>query len=381
MSKSFWIIVLAGSMMWAATLFAQSSTPSNPPGPTPEERQAAAARWQPLTPADAECAGPNLLHNPSFEGEYHAWEPPGGHPDCPWGVCNTAQMADGWTPFWRSHNPDDPAHIIVMPEWKPALDIFTNPDRVRSGARAQQWFTFHATHDAGIYQRVTGITPGLDYCLSVWGHAWSSQESVWTDPDDHGFLRQWIGIDPTGGTDYLSPNIVWTEPALQYDIYGLFKLPAVRAQTEAMTVFFRSEPMWAFKHNDVYWDDAKLTVAAIPTVTADQTSFVLLARHDQPRVMAARTLVRLTDAPGLSWQAAVAAGSDFTPTITPTSSPDAVTNMQIVVNSAGLPLGSHVAQITINIPGAAVQGPPVEITVNLRILEEMYENWLPLTAR
>src|SRR5690606_660273 len=45
--------------------------------------------------------GPNLLNNPSFEHPYGAYNPPGGHGDCQWGPCNSAQTAAGWTPYWR----------------------------------------------------------------------------------------------------------------------------------------------------------------------------------------------------------------------------------------------------------------------------------------
>ena len=99
-------------------------------------------------------AGTNLLANPSFEGQYSSFMPPNGHPDCPAGICTTAQMAPNWSPWWLSHNPSDPGHIIRMPEYKPASSIFTNPPRVRTGDSAQQFFTFFSTHRAGLMQQV-----------------------------------------------------------------------------------------------------------------------------------------------------------------------------------------------------------------------------------
>lgn len=211
--------------------------------------------------ASNNCPGTNLLINPSFEGVFSAYNPPGGHPSCPWGPCMTAQVAAGWTPWWRIHNENDPEYIMRMPEFKPAEAYFTNPDRVRSGERAQQYFTFYSTHEAGLLQQATAVV-GERYCLSVWGHSWSAQDSddAWSGPEQ-GELHQKVGIDPTGGTDWLSPHIVWSDPGLgriQSDLYGEFVTTAV-AQNNIITIFLYSQPRWAVKHNDVYWDDARLT--------------------------------------------------------------------------------------------------------------------------
>lgn len=370
--RHLWLIILLGSALWAAAAAAAQTPNPLPPTPTPAERAQAEALWRPLEPADAECSGANLLANPSFEGPYSAWTPPGGgHPDCPWGICMSAQMASGWTPFWRSHNPADPGHIYLMPEWKAALSIFTNPVRVRSGERAQQWFTFYATHDAGIYQRVTGVTPGVDYCLSVWGHAWSNNtDHTYTNPADHGFLRQWIGIDPTGGTDYRSPAIVWTPPALQYDTYGLFKLPAVRAQSSALTVFFRSEPQWAYKHNDVYWDDAKLSVAGgvePPSLRVEPLELTIAARDDQPGVQSATAQVRLLNATGLTWSAVVEPGGDFTPTLSPATAGPGVTPLVLSVDTAGMAPGAYTARVRVQASNPAISGGTQIITLRLTV--------------
>jgi hypothetical protein len=270
-----------------------------------------------------------------------------------------------------------------MPEWKAALSFFTNPVRVRSGERAQQWFTFYSTHDAGIYQHVTNVTPGANYCLSVWGHAWSNNsDHPYTDPNDHSFLRQWIGIDPTGGTDYLSPHIVWTTPALQYDSYGLFKLPAVQAQGNAITVFFRSEPLWAYKHNDVYWDDVRLTLAEppLPGLTIDQTAFTLTASQGQSINETVTTVVRLLNAPGLTWHATVEPDSAFIPVLTPATGPEGVTLLRMRLDSTPLEPGTYIARVRVQASDPTIAGGSQQITLRVAT-EPRYYLWLPSVIR
>jgi hypothetical protein len=68
-----------------------------------------------------------------------------------------------------------------------------------------------------------------------------------------------IGIDPTGGSNWASPNVVWSGTQNPYDAYAPFAIEAV-SQSSVVTVFtyaYQSEPR---KHNDIYWDDASLTV-------------------------------------------------------------------------------------------------------------------------
>lgn len=343
-----------------------------PPAPTAEEIAEAEANRSYLEAGQNECGGNNLLFNSSFEGEYSAYDPPGGHPDCIWGPCNSAQMADGWTPFWRSHDPSDPGWIYIMPEWKPATTDFTDPVRVRSGERAQQWFTFYATHDAGIYQQVNGTTPGANYCLSVWAHGWSNNnDDPYSDPVDHGFLNQFIGIDPTGGTDYLSQNIVWTAPTTQYDEYGLFKLDNVMAQAESMTVFFRSEPLFAVKHNDVYWDDAIFAMqgGAPPSMVLSETWFDFSAELDTPTTQYADVTIQLNNDPTLTWSAEVVEGSQFTPTLNPASGTPDDTNLQIGIDSTGLAVGSYTAWVHVEASDPSIAGGSQTITLNLEVLD------------
>ncbi|MCL4869615.1 MAG: LysM peptidoglycan-binding domain-containing protein [Anaerolineae bacterium] len=207
----------------------------------------------------------NLLVNPGFEGPYSDYVPNPPIPDCASGRCTTAQMAAGWWPWWVSQVSGDPDWKNRMPEYKPAEAPFTN--RVHGGARAQQYFTFHSTHTAGLWQRVN-VPANARLQFSIWGHAWSAA-------DDEPFsnyptpVNMRIGIDPTGGTNPFSPNIVWSGTANAYDYYVLFSVEA-QAQGDAVTVFTYSAPIEARKHNDVYWDDASLTVigAGVPAPPA-----------------------------------------------------------------------------------------------------------------
>lgn len=347
-----------------------------PPRPTEEEYAEAeanalmaASQLQSDEDEPLECTGAteNLLANPGFEGSYSDYVPNPAIPDCPWGVCFSAQMADNWTPYWQSHNSAvDEGWEMLMPEYKPATTDFTDPPRVRSGARAQQWFTFYATHRAGIYQQVYNVEPGKSYCLSVWGHAWSAyNDSAYTDLSNHNFLNQKIGVDPYGGKDFNSSNIVWTPPRTQYDEYGLFKIE-VEAQSDTMTVFFNSQPQWAAKHNDVYWDDAILVQAGEPEpprMTVSPTWMAFSAETDNPiQTSEVVEVIIENNRDNLYYDAQLVGNYSFTPTISIIGE-----NMTVSLDSEGLPAGSHRATIEIYASDDSIDGGRQYVTIQLDV--------------
>lgn len=321
----------------------------------------------------ADFNGDNLVSNPSFEGAYSAYVPPDGHPDCPAGVCNSAQMAPDWTPWWLSHDPADPDWIIVMPEWKPASDAFTNPTRVRTGERAQQLFSFYATHEAGFYQQVL-VEPGRDYCFSIWGHGWSAQDDddAYSGPDD-GILQQRIGLDPTGGTDWQSGNIIWGTARTQYDLYGLFEVSAT-ANASTMTLFVYSQPAYAVKHNDVYWDDARLSTQEELVITVDPSQATFVADVDTPQTVS--RAIQITANGSLTWNATIEPGGTLTPQLSATSGTTG-TDLTITIDSTPYGLGTYTANLTLTTDPPAL-GSPLTIPLTLIVLPDLQEGYLPI---
>jgi LysM repeat protein len=188
---------------------------------------------------------PNLLQNPGFEGEYY-----------PWSGINEVQVAHGWTPWWRQRTEADPPAYYFKPEYKHA-NGYVFPNRVHSGAAAQQWFTFHATHQAGMYQQVFGVTPGTRYRFTIWAQVWSSTEDDATVSVNPAYPNLRVGIDVTGNWNPWADTVVWSGTTAFYDSWGQLGVEAV-AQSDVITVFMHSNPNWPVKHNDIYWDDAVL---------------------------------------------------------------------------------------------------------------------------
>ncbi len=313
----------------------------------------------------------NLVENPSFEGQYTSYVPPGGHPDCPAGICTTAQMAPGWTPWWRSHDPSDPDFIIRMPEYKPADPNFNNPPRVRTGQAAQQYFTFFSTHEAGFLQQIP-VIPGLTYQFQIWGHSWSAEDDddAYSGPQD-GQLNQKIGIDPTGGDDWQSPNIIWGPERMQYDTYGLFQLSAT-AQSPTMTVFTYSQPNFPVKHNDVYWDDAQLLSLGLPVTPLALT---LITDVDSPQTANYIVNIYWIGDPTIQWNATLDPAGTVTPMLS-SNSGQAGDPLTVTISSIGFLTGTYTTSLTLT-ANPAVSGSPVSIPITLIVAEEISAVYMP----
>jgi hypothetical protein len=138
-----------------------------------------------------------------------------------------------------------------------------------NGSAQNMWSAYE--FDAGIYQRVTGLTTGTVYAFDV------PLVTYWRGPGyppSDGIMKKWVGIDPYGGTDPTSPNVIWSDVNSQ-DKAWIYMDIAARAESDAMTFFVRIQAPEndSVNHVDldmVYIDAAKADLA--PTVNLDATA-------------------------------------------------------------------------------------------------------------
>ncbi len=185
-------------------------------------------------------------------------------------------VANGWFPWWQD-GPGQDEGYYRRPEYKPENAAIYSMRRVRTGTFAQKQFNTFSTHNAGVLQQVQ-VPVESTLNLSAWVQIWSSQ---YHDPDtvqDPGNYRVYIGIDPTGGTDWSSPNVIWSEPQMQYNTWLNLQIQA-KAKAGTITVFLRGQPEFRVQFNDSYWDDICLTVQRptprptnTPTITPTPTN-------------------------------------------------------------------------------------------------------------
>jgi hypothetical protein len=225
--------------------------------------------------------GPNLLRNGDFEegGPGQAWPFQDGIPE--------VQVAPGWRAFYL----DYPPPYAAVPDYcgGDARCAWGRPEfrgnaayefayRVRSGQLSQKYFSWNRQHEAGLYQQVSGIRPGTRLRFSVWVQTWSCMPppEAWnvcpTTPysNNPAPMHVWVGIDPTGGTDWSSPNVVRSPEGNAWDQWTLFQVEAT-AQSSTVTVFIHSRADWHDRNprinNDVYIDDASLVAIGQATPT------------------------------------------------------------------------------------------------------------------
>jgi len=275
----------------------------------------------------------NLIKNPGFEGGFHAWS-----------SIPEVQVAANWTPWWWEDPNHNPAYF--RPEYKRALaSVF--PKRVLSGDSAQQWFTFHASHVAGMYQQVFDVIPGQRYRFSIWAQVWSSSEDNPHESILPANPHLQIGIDPTGNWNPGAPTVIWSGEAPMsgvIDQWGLMVLEAT-AENNVITVFMRTNPDFANKHNDMYWDNAGLEAVQPPQPTAPPS---LTPGPATNTPVASRTSVTTLAPTATSTQAATATEmASPTSTSTPTDLPPTATETATPTsNNTALPTPTNTRRST-----------------------------------
>jgi len=192
-------------------------------------------------------------------------------------------MAKGWSAWWQPPSEDpqtkdfyttypnycgqlapDDCVAWHMPEYRDTRSALQDPPRIRSGENSQKYFTFWSVHQGGVYQVVDGVRPGMTLRFSIYMHAWSATKLHGLEPNPHFSFGQTgmhmkIGIDPTGGTDPWSKDVIWSPEEDVYDKFERYEVQAV-ARSNKITVFTHSRPENPMEHNDVYLDDAELIV-------------------------------------------------------------------------------------------------------------------------
>lgn len=204
-----------------------------------------------------------LLINPGFEEPFPAQG--GGQ-----------FVASGWQAWYLT--PDGVTYPTTCPEDAPqtckpyGIPTFRPsqpqdqrmPPRARSG-NSQQWGSGYYIFVGGLYQTVGNLTPGTRLRFSAFTQAFNCSDDRGCfggigevgKSYEPGFNSVRVGIDPTGGTNAFSSNIVWSAFANPLDAFVQQSVEAV-AQGSSVTVFISSAPDYPEKHVDIYVDDASL---------------------------------------------------------------------------------------------------------------------------
>ncbi len=217
-----------------------------------------------LTTYQAVSAQTELLTNPGFEDPFQQE----GSADI--------FVAHGWQAWYVV--PDDVTYPTACGNNAPAsckpyhIPVYRNtqpqnprvPPRARSG-NSQQWGTSYATYVAGVYQQVGGLTAGTRLRFSAYTQGFNCDidRGCFGDVGEYGKsyepgdMQTRVGIDPTGGTNAFSPNVVWSSYINPLDAFVQQSVEAV-AQGTSVTVFIWSWPTYPELHTDIYVDDASL---------------------------------------------------------------------------------------------------------------------------
>ncbi len=265
------------------------------------------ALFSSVTAPQAQTAAP--LQNPGFEGlSCRAGSVP---PECldNWtrdtfdGVPRDNIYApQGWVAWWRTGGPTNygQPEMRTIPK---AGNYVGELTRIRSGYYAVQMFIAYYTMDAGLFQTVSGLTPGATVQFSAYGMGWSCDSDTGAPKFGYSCADLWnlifqVGIEPNGGRDFNSPSVIWSAERNSPDAFGL--VGPVSAQVGpggSVTVFLRAKTKWGYKYQEAYWDDASLVYTGQPAAATATPA----APAGQPTVIAGADGLNVRSGPGTNF--------------------------------------------------------------------------------
>lgn len=196
--------------------------------------------------------GSNLLQNPGMENPYTGQGLP------------TQTAPSGWR-LWYSG-----PQVVSFPH--------TDTTQVHGGSVAWNFNKGFEVFTAGGYQQVSGIKPGSLMRALVYGMLYTcndrstscinGQGQRVSDRASGAYFK--VGIDPSGGTDPNSAQIVWSNSTGSFDAYGAVGVDATACNT-VVTFFFYTSQALPMALNNAYFDDASIVVQQESTTSGTVT--------------------------------------------------------------------------------------------------------------
>jgi hypothetical protein len=247
------------------------------------------------------------LQNPGFEGI-----------SCRAGSVSP-ECLDNWT--HATHDGSNPQDVYTPQGWvtwwsgasgtgRPRVDTIANVPpftgelpRIRSGYYAMRMMpaATWVAMDAGVYQVVTGLTPGATVQFSAYAHGWSCDNDAkigYTCADPWNMSFQ-VGIEPNGATGAPAAGVIWSPEQWIADHYAL--VGPVTAQVGAggtIAVYLRVKTKWPYVHQEAYWDDTSLVYTAQPAAAPTTAPGVPAG---QPTVIAGSDGLNIRSGPGTNF--------------------------------------------------------------------------------
>jgi len=215
--------------------------------------------------------------NGDFEGNFYAYD--------------TGEVAEYWVPY-------DHGSTGGLPQYR------RKTEHVRNGSFAQMFWTQGRLFNAGIYQVIgsTGspalarVIAGRTFTAHVW--MYSIYEAAGGTIQDDKILKR-VGLDPYGGTNAYSSNIVWTPWQGQDESWVQINCKA-EARSSQITLFIEAYNASIGYQDQVYIDAVTIeeegvapptaTIAATRTPTPTATPAIQVIQTvnvgDQPKAMA-----------------------------------------------------------------------------------------------
>ncbi|HIP73187.1 MAG TPA: hypothetical protein EYH05_17540 [Anaerolineae bacterium] len=152
--------------------------------------------------------------------------------------------------------PETPLPLYAQPIYEAANPLYpnqiANPDHIYEGLNAVRWRTEDIPFDAGLMQTINVTDPNGTITFEAWGLTETAVDSSMT-------LR--IGIDPTGGDNPDSPDVVWSDAVAPVD-FTQFSV-SVPAQGRAATIFLRGVLDTTDVPGTAVWDSVMLQNGAL----------------------------------------------------------------------------------------------------------------------